>query len=262
MRGHFLFLGTGGSMGIPVVGCHCPVCRSTDPCDNRLRAAAYIEVAGKKLLIDCGPDFRQQALRFGISDIDGAFITHAHHDHTASVDELRVFYMHHKKPLPCLMSRATAEDLRQRYKYIFQPLDHQHRIVSKIEVNLLEKDRGIATLAAVRFRYLTYEQMGMEVNGFVIGDLAYISDIRTYPETIFEDLKGVETIVVSALRFEHSDFHFTVDEAASFIEKSGARKGYLTHIAHELSHEAANNYLPKQIRMAYDGLQLEFNYTP
>ena len=247
-------------MGVPVIGCDCAVCRSTNPHNNRLRAAALVNVNDRNILIDCGPDFRQQALRYGITDLDGTIITHAHHDHTASIDELRIFYLRTKRAMPCLMSKATAEDLIPRYRYIFHPDDERKSVVTKIQLQLLEGERGEIDFQGVIMGYVTYEQKGMEVNGFIIGDLAYISDIRHYPESIFEDLQGVETLVISALRFTQSDFHLTVDEAVEFIDKVGAKKGYLTHIAHELEHEKTNAYLPEHVRVAYDGLELTFNY--
>lgn len=257
--GHFLFLGTGASMGIPVVGCHCPVCTSDSPCNKRMRPSGLITIENKKILIDAGPDFRFQALQHHIDHIDGLLLTHAHHDHTAGLDELRVFYMRSKKPVPCLLSRETAKDIQTRFDYIFGEQSHMHKLTPRISLQILEKDRGMTHFLGIPIGYVSFEQAHMKVNGYRFGNFAYISDIRDYPETIFEDLKGVEILVLSALRFESSHFHLGIDEAIEFGNRVKAEHTWITHIAHELDHEATNAYLPSNVRMAYDGLELTFD---
>lgn len=256
MHGRFLFLGTGGSMGVPVVGCECAVCLSGNEKDKRLRSSGLLEVSGKKFLIDCGPDFRQQALKHKIHSLDACLITHLHHDHTASIDELRCFAMKQRPPLPCLVSKETAEDLRRRFDYIFNR--DASRFVSKIALKELEKERGVVRLDGVDFSYMTFEQLNVKVTGFRVGDFAYISDIKTYPDSIFDDLEGVRVLVLSALRFTPSPLHFSVDEAVDFARRVGSEKTYLTHIAHELEHERTNAYLPADIRLSFDGLAIDF----
>lgn len=258
MKGHFLFLGTGGSMGIPVIGCHCPVCRQGTAKDVRLRASGLLTVNNKSLLIDCGPDFRQQMLKHHIEHLDGVMITHAHHDHTASIDELRALSLKTKKPMLCLMSQVTLDDIHVRFKYIFDPAMGKQRFTPKVEPVILEKKRGEVTFQEINIHYFTYEQGGTEVNGFRIGNFAYVSDIHDYEETIYEDLDGVEVLVLSALRFTPSHLHFTVDEAIDFSKRVGAKETWLTHISHDLEHEQTNAYLPKEVRLAYDGLQISF----
>lgn len=258
MNGHFLFLGTGASMGIPVIGCRCPVCRSDSPCNKRTRPSGLITVDKQKILIDVGPDFRYQALTHHIDHIDGVFLTHAHHDHTASLDELRVFYMRSKHVLPCLLSQETALDIQTRYAYIFGDPDHPEKLISRISLQVLPGDRGETSFLGLKVSYFTYEQAKMKVTGFRLGNFAYVSDIRTYPESIFDDLKGVQVLVISALRFEPSPFHLGIDEAVDFSRRMGASSTWLTHIAHELDHEATNAYLPPNVRMAYDGLEIYF----
>lgn len=252
----FLFLGTGGSMGIPVIGCQCQVCQSKYPANQRFRSSGLLKIGEKKLLIDCGPDFRLQALKYAIDDIDGVILTHAHHDHTGGLDELRVYSIKHGHPLPCLMSKETADEVRMRYDYIFGKGRSFSKYTTKFETQLLEEQRGLVEFLGISFRYMTYEQSGMAVNGFCWNKFAYISDIRKYPEHIFEDLYGTKILVLSALRHTPSDFHFSVDEALEFSQKVGAAQTWLTHIAHELDHEETNNYLPPNVRMAYDGLEI------
>jgi len=256
-NGRLQFLGTGGSMGIPVVGCSCAVCQSELSKNKRLRPSALLTFREKKILIDAGPDFRIQALRYGIDTLDGVIITHAHHDHTAGIDELRVYYMRNKIPLPCLVSAFTAEDLKIRYAYMFDTTN-EHKLVTRIEFQVLEGDRGVVDFAGLRIGYVTFDQAGMPVNGYRFGDLAFISDIKEFSDEIYDDIQGVETLVLSALRFEASALHFSIDEAVAFAERVSAKKTWLTHVAHEVDHEKANAKLPPNIQLAYDGLEIDF----
>lgn len=243
-------------MGVPVIGCSCPVCRSDNPKNKRTRPGALLSVAGRTLLIDAGPDFRDQALCHRIDRLDGVILTHAHHDHTAGIDDLRIYYMLSGEAVPCLMSTETFDDLEKRYSYIFHKRKNPDQLTSKIDLHLLKDERGEAAFSDIPIRYFTYVQAGMPVTGIRVGDFAYVSDIKEYPETIFEDLQGVKTLVVSALRFPSSPLHFSVDEAVAFSKKVGANATWLTHLSHELDHEKVNAYLPSNIRLAYDGLQI------
>lgn len=245
-----IFLGTGGSLGVPVIGCSCPVCMDTHPHNKRLRTSALLRIEDKQILIDCSPDFREQALRYDLNTINGIIITHAHHDHTGGLDELRIYYLRSRQPMPCLLSRATENDVRRRFYYLFEP-PHP-----KFAVHHLEQASGEVDFLGIPVRYFSYEQLGMAVNGLRLGNLAYVTDIRSYAEDIFEHLQGVEILVISALRHTPSPMHFTVDEAIAFAKRAGARQTWLTHIAHEL--EQANGNLPENVRLAYDGLELDF----
>jgi len=255
--GIFLFLGSGASMGIPVIGCKCAVCISESPCNHRLRPSGLLTVGGRKFLFDCGPDFRLQAIQHKIDRLDGILLTHAHHDHTAGLDEVRVYYMREKKAIPCLLSPSTAADIQMRYPYIFGEPGHAHKLIPRMALQELKDVQGEVVFEKLRIQYVTYEQGGMPVNGFRLGNFAYISDIRHYPESLFEALSGVEVLVLSALRMEPTPFHFSIDEAVAFSERVGAAHTWLTHIAHELDHEATNARLPPNVRMAYDGLELD-----
>lgn len=255
-----LFLGTGGSMGVPVIGCHCPVCTSTDPRNNRLRPSALLQVDGKTLLIDCGPDYRQQALRYGIEKLDGVILTHAHNDHTAGIDELRVYYMHTQQSLPVLLSEETAKDLRIRFAYIFSK-DRFYKLLPTFELHEIAGNQGSVNFLGLPIRFQGYAQAGMQVHGFRIGNLAYVTDIHDYDEKmIFPFLEGVETLVLSALRLTSSPLHFTVEEATLFAQKAGVKQTWLTHLAHELDYAETNRGLPENVRLAYDGLEIDFNY--
>jgi phosphoribosyl 1,2-cyclic phosphate phosphodiesterase len=259
-KGSFKFLGTGGSMGVPLIGCDCDVCKSTDPHNYRLRPSGLLQVGGKSILFDCGPDFRLQMLQNQIKTIDGLVFTHAHYDHTGGFDEIRIFNARSGQPLPCLLSQATLDELTMRFPYVFAKTNSPV-MTTKVKITLLEELRGTIEFLGIPFRYMTYEQGGMAVNGFRIGDLAYISDIRHYPETIFDDLAGIETLIVSCLRYEYSPLHFNVEEAVAFTKCVGAKKAWFTHIAHELDHEKTNAFLPSNYQLAYDGLEINFEIT-
>lgn len=260
-KGKFLFLGTGGSMGIPVVGCDCAVCRSDSPYNKRLRPSGLLRVLDKSILVDCGPDFRRQMLDHKIKHLDGLIFTHAHYDHTGGFDEIRVLNARSKQPLPCLLSDATAEELKMRFPYVFNGPNNSASLTTKVDLQYLESTRGHSNFLQMPFSYMTYEQGGMKVNGFRFGNFAYISDIRHYPETIFEDLKGVETLVISCLRHQPSVLHFNVEEAIAFSAKVGADQAWFTHIAHELEHEHTNSMLPPNYQLAFDGLEIDFEIS-
>ncbi len=254
--GSILFLGTGASMGVPIVGCSCSVCKSESPYNKRLRPSALLNIMGKRFLIDCGPDFREQALRIGLKSIDGVLLTHAHHDHMAGLDELRSLYLVDRKPVPLLVSFSTSQEVRKRFHYLFD-----HPMGTHFDMQVLAENEGNTVFQGVQMSYFSYKQVGMEVNGFRIGDIAYVSDIRDYQDTIFKALKGVKTLVLSALRFTPSPMHFSVDEAVDFVNRVAPQRTFLMHISHELDHDSTNAYLSgnKSISLAYDGLRLSFS---
>lgn len=259
-HGEFLFLGTGGSSGIPMIGCPCSICASLDPCDKRLRPSGLITLGGKRILVDAGPDLRMQALRYRIDTLDGIVITHSHFDHIAGLDELRAYYLLHRKPLPVLLSRATYLDLRKRYDYLFQERNREASLPAQLQFHALEEDRGHISFLGLDIHFMSYEQSRMPVTGYRFGTFAYISDIRQYPETIFEDLKGIETLVLSMLRQESSFMHLNLEEALAFAKRVGALRTYFTHMSHEVEHAAITPLLPNGVHLAYDGLKLEWNH--
>lgn len=251
MSGKFLFLGTGGSMGIPVIGCPCKVCQS----NTRMRPSALVKIDDKHLLIDVGPDFRTQALRFGLKKLDGVLLTHTHFDHIAGVDDLRIFTFLQKSAIPCLLSDDAKKDLETRYYYLFE----KDSKAAKLNCHILDQDYGEAVFCDVRLRYLTYWQAGMKVTGFRFGDLAYVTDIQRYDPEVLRQLHGVKTLVLSALRYDESPVHFNIPEAIAFAKKVQAEKTYFTHIAHEIDHQETSLALPSGVELGYDGLELEFN---
>lgn len=247
-------LGSGASTGVPMIGCHCAVCSSSDPRNQRLRPSALISLEGKNILIDAGPDFRMQALKYKIDHIDAVLLTHAHFDHVAGLDELRALTRISKKPMPLFCSESTLELLRKRYDYLFDAFsDSEFRV--QLKCHILENGQVFA--AETPISYVTYEQEDMQVNGFRMGDLAYICDIKRYSEEMISSLIGVNTLIIGALKKTPSLMHFSFEQAMHFGEKIRVKQMYLTHLSHEVAIEMEKE-LPEGVRFAYDGLVLEF----
>jgi len=258
MKALFTFLGTGSSMGVPVIGCKCVTCISKNSKNKRLRTSAIIQVKGKNILIDVGPDFRSQALNAKLDHLDGLILTHLHFDHIAGVDELRIFNIKQRAQIPCLLSKENLSELNNRYKYIFSTIKPKESLSVKFDYHVLEKDDGIINFLGLKVVHFSYFQGTTKVNGFRFGNLAYVTDIKKFDSTIFDYLNGVDILILSALRFESSPIHFNLDEAIEFAKKVNAKQTFLTHIAHEVEHVAAENYLPKNIACGYDGQKIYF----
>ena len=260
MIGKFLFLGTGASTGVPQIGCKCVTCLSGSPQNLRLRTAGFIKIGHLSLLIDVGPDFRQQALRYKIDHVDGLLVTHTHFDHIAGIDELRIFYLKQKKPLPCLLSQESLNDLKTRYAYLFRPIESESALSAQMDMHILPKEDGEIDFLGLKIHYCSYFQGGMKVSGFRFGDFAYISDIKKYEESIFQHLRGVKQLVVSALLEETSPFHFSLNDAIEFSKKIGAQETYVTHISHHMNYETVSSKLPPNVKLGTDGMEVTFEY--
>lgn len=247
MKQEVLFLGTGGSMGVPMIGCECRVCFSKDERDRRCRSSILLKMGEKRFLIDPSPDIRQNALKYGIQRLDGVLITHAHEDHIGGLNDLRPYYIQNeKKPMPMIVSRNTFDLISGRFFYL----------MDRFKPQILEDLTGTFLLDGEEIHYFTYSQQGVPVTGFRWRDFAYITDIKEYSEDIFHLLKGVKILVLSALHTEGSAMHFSVAEAIAFSERIGPRELYLTHISHDLSHQEMNESFPISIQCAYDGLKI------
>jgi phosphoribosyl 1,2-cyclic phosphate phosphodiesterase len=255
MRGLFTFLGTGASSGVPMVGCDCSICVSASSFNQRLRPAGWLRIGTSSLLIDVGPDFRQQALKYGIMRVDGLLLTHTHFDHIAGIDDLRAYSLRQKAPVPCLLSKESFEDIKTRYFYFFRP---SKNLTAQLSYQVLESDEGVVSFVDLQVQYFSYRQGDMKVTGYRIGNFAYVSDIRDYDDSIFDHLQGIDQLVLSALRFESSHLHLSLDQAIAFARKTGARSTRLTHLSHFLDHEETNRSLPPDIQLGYDGLNIEF----
>lgn len=246
------FLGTGTSTGIPQIGCTCPVCTSTDPKDNRLRTSAVVSVNGKNILIDCGPDFRQQVLRAGIGRIDAVLITHIHYDHTGGIDDLRPFGGKHT--LPIYLEPSVAEGIRTRLPYCFG--DHLYPGVPNIRLQEIGIEPfTIENIEVTPIRVMHYK---LPILGYRIGGLVYITDALTIPDEEYAKMKQVDVLVINALRKQPHLSHQTLDEAMRVIERVQPREAYLVHMSHHMGLTAeVEKELPPHVHFAYDGLVVE-----
>lgn len=258
MKGELLFLGTGGSTGIPQIGCSCEVCQSTNPKNKRLRPSVLLTIDNKTLLIDVGPDFRFQALRYGITKLDGVLITHTHSDHIAGIDELRIFYLLQKKPVPILLSRSSYDEIKKRFSYLFQEKKKENSLPAQLDIHILENSQSEVRFLDIPIKCTTYQQGGIYVTGFRFEDLAYVTDLKIYPPSIFDDLKGVKILIMSALKKDTSPMHLSFEEAIGFSQKVGAKQTIFMHMGHEVEHEKMSKELPKGFSLAFDGMRISF----
>jgi phosphoribosyl 1,2-cyclic phosphate phosphodiesterase len=250
------FLGTGTSSGVPMIGCTCPVCRSLDFRDQRLRVSVHLAVAGRSLVVDTGPDFRQQMLRAHIDRLDGILFTHEHKDHTAGLDDVRAFNFRQQQEMPVFAEPRVIEQLKREYAYVFA--EHKYPGVPQVGLHPITDDQqpfAVLGLAVQPLRALHHK---LPVLGFRLGGLAYLTDANHLPDSTMEQLRGADTIVLNALRHEPHLSHFTLGEAVAILEELKPRRAYLTHISHQLGrHREVEATLPPWIRLAYDGLQVE-----
>jgi phosphoribosyl 1,2-cyclic phosphate phosphodiesterase len=248
-------LGSGTSHGVPVIGCECAVCRSTDPRDSRLRPSIYVEVPDRlRILVDTTPDLRQQALRHGIRRIDAILFTHSHADHILGFDEIRRFNTLQGGPIPGYASRPSWDILKRSFYYAFDGLPREGGGVPQvIDIDVT----GPFALNGVRVVPVPLWHGTMPVLGYRLGSFAYLTDCSAIPDDSWPLLDGVETLVLGALRDEPHPTHFTVAQAVEAIARAAPRRAYLTHMNHDLGHVATNARLPVGVELAYDGLVLD-----
>ena len=248
MGNRLQLLGTGGSTGLPRVGCRCRVCLSDHKGNKRLRTQGVFRIDGKNILIDAGPDIRQQSLKYDIHQIDGILLTHYHEDHIGGLDDLRGFFFNRdKKPIPVYLSENTYEMVAIRFGYLLE----------RFEFYKIDEHMGEFELLGHTFTYCAYEQGSVPVLGFRYGKTAYLTDVKTYQENIFTFLEGVENLVVSALNFEGSHMHQSIDEAVAFSKKTGAKNTYLIHMNHEVEYVSTMKKLTEGVALAMDGMELD-----
>lgn len=252
------FLGTGTSQGIPIIGSTHPVCLSTNPKDTRLRCSAMIEWEDYTYIIDSGPDFRHQMLNNKVTRIDGILYTHEHTDHIIGLDDIRPFFFREQKDIPLYAEKNVIKALHQRFEYI---LDVNHKYPGKpsVAVNTITPDipmlLGNKQVIPIRVMHGS-----LPILGYRIDNLVYLTDVKTVPEASLKYFENIDVLVVNALRNEEHHGHFTLAEALAFIEKIKPKRAYLTHVSHLLGfHDEVEKELPKNVHMAYDGLNLEIN---
>jgi phosphoribosyl 1,2-cyclic phosphate phosphodiesterase len=243
-------LGSGTSTGVPVIGCDCAVCRSTDPRNRRLRPGLHLEAAGGSIVIDTSPDFRQQALRFGIERVDAVLYTHSHADHVFGLDDLRIFNFRQRGSIPCFGSAETMSRMRQIFTYVF---DEGQEGGGKPRLEL-SPVRAPFQLLGEQVVPIPVGHGAMEVFGFRVGRFACVTDVNFISEESFALLSGVDLLVLSALRYRPHPTHFSLAEAIAVAQRIGARRTLLTHIAHDIDHGRLLVELPPGIELGYDGL--------
>ncbi len=249
------FLGTGTSQGIPIIGCTCPTCQSTDPRDKRLRVSIVVETdEGENILVDIGPDFRYQMLRAGIIDLEAILITHEHNDHVAGLDDVRPINFRTNKDMNVYAVERVNNILKQRFDYVFH--EYPYPGVPRVKLHNIDKDTPF-TIANQKIIPLEVMHYKLPVLGFRFGDFTYITDAKTITKEELNKVKGTKILTLNALRRNEHLSHFTIEEALEVIEYIQPEKAYLTHMSHTLEpHAEVEPTLPKNVFLAYDGLVL------
>lgn len=246
-------LGTGTSQGVPVVGCQCEVCQSSNPRDNRLRTSAFVEVEGVNLLIDTGPDLRQQLLREHFSHIDAVLVTHEHKDHLAGLDDIRPVYFMQKHPMDIYAMQRVLSVIRKDFDYAFT--DHPYPGAPSFQLHPVRYDHFFVKnveIQPIQVRHLT-----LPILGFRIGKFAYITDASFVSDSELAHLQELEVLVVNALHIEKHYSHFNLEEALHFIEVVKPKHAYLTHVSHHMGlYSNVEKILPPNVTLGYDGLKI------
>jgi phosphoribosyl 1,2-cyclic phosphate phosphodiesterase len=248
-----LVLGSGTSVGVPMIGCRCEVCMSSDPRDKRLRPSVLLRLGALRILIDTSPDFRYQALRHGIDHLDAILFTHAHADHILGLDDVRPFNFMQRTEIPIFASAPTMEVIQQTFGYIFEKKPSESSR-PRLTTHLFE-DEPIA-IAGVQFQPIRAAHGSGTVYGFRFGDCAYLTDHSAIPAESMNKLAGLDVLFLDALRHNPHPTHSTVEESLRTVDKLSPRRTFFTHISHDLGHEAMERRLPPNVRLAYDGLEI------
>ena len=251
-------------MGVPTLGCHCAVCRSTDPHNNRMRSSIAVRYqdaqrdAERTVVIDTGQEFRMQALRFGIDRVDAVLYTHGHADHVLGFDDLRPLTFGHGGNMPVYADDPTADILERIFEYTFRKVD-RYPTSARVDLHRLSAEPGTTIpLFGATFERIPVQHGRHTIAGHRFGDAAYLTDMSDLPEASYDRLRGLDIVVLDALRKEPHPSHSHLDKSIAIAQRIGAKRTYFTHISHDLDHAATEADLPDGIHMAYDGLRLNF----
>jgi phosphoribosyl 1,2-cyclic phosphate phosphodiesterase len=248
-----LVLGSGTSVGVPMIGCHCKVCTSDDPRDRRLRPSVLLRLGENRVLIDTSPDFRHQALRFGIDHIDAILYTHAHADHILGLDDVRPFNFMQKKEIPIFASEQSWEVIERTFRYVFDAAPTESSR-PRLTPHLFDKDSFCA--AGMSFQPIRVAHGRGTVYGFRFGDCAYLTDHSEIPAESLEKLTGLDVLFLDALRHNPHPTHSTVEESLKTVASLKPQRAFFTHISHDLLHATVEARLPSHVHIAYDGLSI------
>ncbi len=254
MKATLTVLGSGTSMGVPTIGCSCRVCTSSDPHDRRTRPSVLVEYAGRCVLIDTTPDFRQQAIRENITRLDAIIYTHAHADHILGLDDVRPLSFRSPEKIPLYAHESTAEALQSIFRYIFDA-NYKYGGIARVEMNRIN---GSLDLFGACFEPVRVLHGEAEIHGFRFGSAAYLTDFSDIPAESLERLRGLDILFLDALRHRPHPTHSTVANSLRLVEELKPKRAFFTHISHDLSHQETNQDLPAHVRLAHDGLKLEF----
>ncbi|HUP03926.1 MAG TPA: MBL fold metallo-hydrolase [Bryobacteraceae bacterium] len=246
-------LGSGTSVGVPTIGCHCAVCTSTDPRDTRLRPSILVVHEGRNILIDTTPDFRTQALRAKLDHLDAVFFTHAHADHVMGLDDVRPFNFRQKGRIPIYAGADTMANIKRIFSYIFDDIPRATNIP---QLDMRELDGSDVDVHGLKFTPVPVMHGDRAIHGFRFGSAAYLTDHSGIPDSSLDMLRGLDVLFLDALRYKPHPTHSTVDQSIRTVEKLAPRRAFFTHICHDLGHARAENLLPPHIKLAYDGLEL------
>jgi phosphoribosyl 1,2-cyclic phosphate phosphodiesterase len=254
MKATLTVLGSGTSMGVPTIGCACAVCRSTDPHDRRTRPSILIQYGGKSVLIDTTPDFREQAIREHISQIDAVLYTHSHADHILGIDDLRPLSYHRKGKIPLYARPEAADYIRNMFRYIFDA-DYKFGGLAQLDLKPVEQ---AFDLFGARFEPVPIIHGETEIFGYRFGSAAYLTDFSQVPQASFALLQGLDVLFLDGLRHQPHPTHSTVENSIRIASELKAKRVFFTHICHDLPHAATNATLPEHVRLSHDGMKLEF----
>lgn len=249
-----ILLGTGTSQGVPVIACNCEVCQSEDPRDKRLRSSLLLQAGDNTIVIDTGPDFRQQMLTHRVNDLTAVIFTHEHKDHVAGLDDVRAFNFILKRHIDVYAEKRVQDALKREYAYIFAK--DKYPGVPLINMHLIQnKELGIEGTKIIPIRAYHYK---LPVFGFRIGNFAYLTDVKSIPEKEIHKLRDLDVLILTALRKRNHLSHMNLGEAIDLVNKVRPKTTYLTHLSHAFGlHAKEESLLPKHIRIAYDGLSFE-----
>lgn len=255
----FTLLGSGTSTGVPIAGCRCAVCTSKHPRNFRNRTAALIELpSGFTILVDAGPDLRHQCINHGVTRVDAVLYTHGHADHILGTDDLRSFNFLSRKRLPCYGTAETLSSIKRAFSYIFDPSPtYQGGMLAQLDLHEFPAE-GELHVDEASFRVFSLPHGNVNVTGFRLGDVAYLTDFKGLPVTVEPILQGVKHLFIDGIRYEPHPTHNSIDEAVEIAQRLGAGRSYIIHTTHSIDYEEVNPSLPAGVELGYDGLTISF----